>query len=290
VIDQYRVANQLCPELNWVNKHTVSRALSAIVRFRSSNSQWAQLDTDGSTTATIKEDSGGCEAPLLVPEFGVQDENSPTNDVSRVRRFRTKCTHAVVPDIARNFTWNDPFYENDADVIAAFDLDYLKLDFDAKARVAVVGFFYFAFVVTCIFVISLELVFAWFFLFPAGFYIASAAVAANKNVIRNQRLHVAIAPRGVYVDEAANPGSLRRVRREIIPFETITQCCVEDTGWFEPVYGVAIQYKGERRIIRGMEEAQTLVDILEATLQRSLLLVADAEVVNVAEAVAAEIV
>jgi hypothetical protein len=44
-------------------------------------------------------------------------ENSETNDGGALD----------IPEAARNITWNDPFYENNPDIIAAFDINYKRL-------------------------------------------------------------------------------------------------------------------------------------------------------------------
>jgi hypothetical protein len=59
------------------------------------------------------------------------DPPAPRSHTMERSLFRSKCHPDDIPDVARDVTWYDSFYENDADVIAAFDMNHKMLDRNA---------------------------------------------------------------------------------------------------------------------------------------------------------------
>ena len=55
----------------------------------------------------------------------VANNSNHNNIIPNVRmgKYRSTCPPRFIPEVARNMTWNDPFYLNDHDVIAVFDMN-----------------------------------------------------------------------------------------------------------------------------------------------------------------------
>jgi hypothetical protein len=88
------------------------------------------------------------------------------------------------------------------------------------------------------------------------------------------RRHVAIARRGVYVDDADQPHSLRLARRQVIALDTINGCQVDEVGWFLPSYQVEVKHvpPNERAlqslILEGLVDAQAFADVLMESVRQ----------------------
>lgn len=221
------------------------------------------------------------------------------------KQFRSVCRDDMVPDAARGLSWDDPLYENDPDVIAAFDVAYEKIDrSDRQRQIALI-----AMGIPIICTVSVIISDKWSFwsnLLALVALLVVAVAVVRKGAYRKQRLHVAVARRGVYVDEVAHPGICRLMRRQVIAYDRIIACTVEDRGWFWPTFNVVLMTGREGTVpddtpcnsvdIPGLEAPQTCVDIIKAVKMRSAKAEAtksaaeNAEVLIVNNAVVAEIV
>ena len=71
----------------------------------------------------------------------ISDHPSSSSKSSSSHRhvlYRSLCDPDVIPDEARDVTWYDPFFKNDSNIIAAFDMDQRKIEeykFDSLTNV-----------------------------------------------------------------------------------------------------------------------------------------------------------
>jgi hypothetical protein len=195
-----------------------------------------------------------------------------------------------LPDAARNISWNDPFYENNPDIIAAFDVNSKKL---LEIYVGRTLFAWFILIAT--FLLGLILSFAikggaacWgFFWMPIAVSIFVVG-AVKKEIYMLERRHVAVARRGVYLDETDEPGSSHLARRTVLKFDSIVSCSVYETGWSRPHYNVVILTPNPNAPINidpnvvvplppihishnvtGLSNGQAFVDLVAAMMERS---------------------
>jgi hypothetical protein len=193
-----------------------------------------------------------------------------------------------VPDFARGIAWNDPFYESDQEVIAAFDFSSNKI------REISVGRELFArFVMTTSILLGWILSVAnedgwicWFYLCgPIAGSIAAIA-EAKKEIYMLGRRHVAIARCGIYLDETDEPGFSSLAKRRVLKFDSIVSCRVHDTGCARPHYSVVIVTRNTDKpatadtsmlpkqishTVTGLSNGQTFVDLVSAMMEHASL-------------------
>jgi hypothetical protein len=232
----------------------------------------------------ISEEDGPVVAsatPLNEPEIvlvGLIHATPETNDVE----FN-------VTDAARSISWNDPFYANDPDIIAAFHFNSNDL------REIYVGREWFGWFMLIVWIlVGIFLSFAtkigwncwWFFWLPVVMSIGSIA-DAKKEIFMLERRHVAVARSGVYLDETDEPGSASLARRTIIKFESIVSCRIKEAGCARPLYSVVIRTpyttttkpstpasaKADPEYIAhtvtGLSNGQAFVDLVSAMMKRA---------------------
>jgi hypothetical protein len=197
------------------------------------------------------------ETELLVPsghddnKFSVSEANA-----SKISSFT-----------GGSITWKDSLYKNDKDVIAVFDIDYKKMAKIGRCKrdAMFVGVLGGSFVM---FVIALSDN-AWdlnFLLWIPVAILAWLAMHYNTFVFQMLRRHIAIASRGVYIDDVDEPGSSRLVRRQVIALDAIEGCHVIVVGGCRPTYQAVIRVKVDHglfamvkeHVIPGLIEARTL--------------------------------
>jgi hypothetical protein len=190
-----------------------------------------------------------------------------------------------VPDAARTITWNDPFYENNPEIVAAFDIDSNKLGEIYEWRglcawcllLLLVGFF--------IPVTSTSGSAYWWFLWvpvPGSIFVI---VHAYKEKYKVERRHVAVARRGVYLDETDEPGSSSLAKRTVLKFDSIASCRVHDMGYCAAAhYSVVIVTRNTNKPtttsakvvpehnshnVTGLLNGQAFVDLVSAMMEWS---------------------
>jgi hypothetical protein len=198
-------------------------------------------------------------------------EHSETNDGAAFN----------LSDAARRITWNDPFYENNPDIIAAFDINTEKL------RVTYVGqqscaSFLIALSLFNLFVFAVESGWSYgLFLWMINLFMSIAWLAGLQGKIDMLgRRHVAVARCGVYLDEADEPGGTTLAKRTILKFDSIASCRVHDA--FEPTfYSVVIVARNANKsttadeevvpehIVTGIMNGQAFVDLVSAMMERA---------------------
>jgi hypothetical protein len=210
------------------------------------------------------------ETKRLVPT-GAVDMPAPTGSYPSLEPFEAEA--ATFAHSGTTVTWSDPFYENNKDVIAAFDMDYdyVRRMFSARRNAFLAG----AAFCLLLSVVLYKTVF-WFsvLLWITVVPLLGQAVDLNKSLHLMLRRHVAIARRGVYVDDADQPHSLRLARRQVIALDTINGCQVDEVGWFLPSYQVKVKHvpPNERAlqslILEGLVDAQAFAEILMESVRQ----------------------
>jgi hypothetical protein len=135
------------------------------------------------------------------------------------------------------WTWRDTFYEDDADVIAVFDIDHERMKRGIKEMCIaqlVVGLLFFAMNLVTFVKLGVNSE-RWhlisFTLGLLGFKLTTGAILrARSELAMVERQHVAIANRGVYLDETDSPGSLLLGKRKVIDFDSILDCVISEYG------------------------------------------------------------
>jgi hypothetical protein len=193
-----------------------------------------------------------------------------------------------LPDTAaRHITWNDSLYENNPDIIAAFDinLDKLREIYVGRGLLA-----WFLLIVLILFGLILSFAIkggwtCWLFLWMPVAVSVFAIGATMKEIHMLGSRHVAVAHRGVYLDETDEPGSSHLARRTVLKFDAIVSCSVSDTGWLRPHYNVVILYLNPNKPtnpdpnvvvpqhishnVTGLSNGQAFVDLVCAMMERT---------------------
>jgi hypothetical protein len=193
-----------------------------------------------------------------------------------------------LPDAAHSISWNDPFYANDPDVIAAFHFNSNNL---REIYVGRERFGWFMLIVWILVGVFLSFVTKigwncwWFFWLPVSMSIASIE-EAKKEIYMLGRRHVAVALSGVYLDETDEPGSAPLARQTIIKFESIVSCHIMEAGCARPLYSVVIRtpYTTTKpsttasakadpeyisHTVTGLSNGQAFVDLVSVMMKRA---------------------
>jgi hypothetical protein len=192
------------------------------------------------------------------------------NHTSERRLFRSKCHPDDIPDVARDATWYDSFYENDADVIAAFDINHEMLDRNSALRLS--------YRIAAISILLIPFFGLW--LLPLLFSAVSILEERVQNY-RRQRTHVAIARQGIYHDLVDKPGSQVLMSRTVTSYDQIDKCMVlvAEGCWYIN-YTVVVESKSTGSFLfpvpgetvfklDGLVGTQKFVDIVKAMMERS---------------------
>jgi hypothetical protein len=150
-----------------------------------------------------------------------------------------------VPDVARciSITWNDPFYENENDIIAAFDFNLNDLRDIYAFQETGSWFNLIASILLGLFVsFGMEGGWVWWILLSFPLFGSILLIAeAQEELYMLGRRHVAVAQCGVYLDETEEPGSSTLAKRTVVKFESIVSCReVQDMDCINPRYRVVI--------------------------------------------------
>jgi hypothetical protein len=194
---------------------------------------------------------------IHIDEVVVDAATTIGNPTSERPFFRYKCHPDEVPDVARDVTWYDSFYENDTDVIAAFDMKYEMAD-----RILQKLILYY--------LIS-------FLLLPFGIGIIFLILLCNNENLnwrsyRLRRTHVAIARQGIYFDQVDEPGSRALMSRTVIPYDQIDEIVVKVVkDYCQLNYEVFVYRKNNQPALQVtcLVETQTFVDVVHALMERS---------------------
>jgi hypothetical protein len=196
--------------------------------------------------------------------------------------FRSQCPSDDIPDAARDVTWSDSFYQNDTDIVAAFDIDHTMLDKNSMSRqsiyyfVIISAFLLFIFSWTgtikddpALFILQVSIGVSVVFL-PVLALIISDERRQN---YRRRRTHIAIAQRGIYFDQVDEPGSRTLKSRTVATYDQMHECKVKiEEGCCQPKYEVviyAVTNKSEPLFkVDGLVATQTFVDIVQAMMER----------------------
>ena len=218
------------------------------------------------------------------------NNNNNNNNISsfetplavQTRKYHSTCPPRFIPEVARNMSWNDPFYVNDNEVIAVFDL---HPNMSCGRLLSWPGFCYIAFggffivqlssSIAMFDDISYTLTWSWFISVCVFMPMVQCLLRMERHRIRRGFKHVAIARRGIYVDECAgeSPNNLILMRRTIIKYEGIKECYATSFLATFSYYDVAFKYKKgwfSHRRIHGNFETQKFVDIVNAMITESI--------------------
>ena len=197
-------------------------------------------------------------------------------------KYHSTCPPRFIPEVARNMSWNDPFYVNDNEVIAVFDL---HPNMSCGRLLSWPGFCCIVFggllvlQLNSIIDISDDLsnTLIWSWLIPVCVFIpmGRCLLRMERHRIRRGYKHLAIARRGIYVDECAgeSPNNLILMRRTIIKYDGIKECYATSFLATYSYYDVAFKYKKgwfSHRRIHGHFETQKFVDIVNAMIAESI--------------------
>jgi hypothetical protein len=173
--------------------------------------------------------------------------------------FRSKCHPDEIPDVARDVTWCDSFYENDTDVIAVFDMNRKMAN-----RYLQIYIFY---VIICILLIPCM---------GAGICFLMALLHDNESLYwrsyRLRRKHVAATRRGLYFDEVDEPGSGTIMGRLVIPYDQIDKMVVTvENDSCHLNYTVIIYRKNRQHAFKivGLVGTQKFLDIVKAMMEHT---------------------
>ena len=191
------------------------------------------------------------------------------------------CPSRFIPEVARSMSWNDPFYINDNEVIAVFDLNpnmrcgrllsWPGLCFNLIGGIIVLPILY---TFSIFDPISDPLFMYWLFSVWLWMPVGYCLLELERSRIRRGYKHVAIARRGIYIDETVGkpPNSIILMRRTVIKYEDMKECYITS---FLATYSyfdvVIICKKGlfRNRHIHGNFETQKFVDIVNAMITAS---------------------
>jgi hypothetical protein len=191
--------------------------------------------------------------------------------------YRSLCDPDEIPDEARDVTWYDPFYKNDSNIIAAFDMDQRKIEEYMEAS----KIYY---VLTFIFGLVTSLFFGWI---TGSMTIFFLVVDFNKkrNIHYQYRTaHLAIAHGGIYFDECDDTNQTL-MKRTIIKYENIHD--VVTTGYSfvhngSKYFEVHIKNAEGKvtHLFYGFFAVQKFVDILKSMMESHRLSLDDTSTID----------
>ncbi len=200
-----------------------------------------------------------------------------------------------LPEIARNLSWHDTFYESSKDkndIIMAFDFDRYKYDqclFPLPRFLAIVG------VILLVTFLSmsgngdddfLPLAVIIFICIPAVFiWVLICDSEQRLNQFRVKRAHISLTRNGIYIDKVDSPGGHNLMMREVILYKRIQSCKVKrEETCHDEMYSVEVKFpKNEptehiaQHVIRDIRQPQLFVDIVNAMVEKHTDLATDLE-------------
>jgi hypothetical protein len=205
--------------------------------------------------------------------IAVVDHNE---EVANRKEYHSVCDPDEIPDVARAVSWYDPFYENDPNVIAAFDIDQSKV----KEYMEMSKLYY-------IWVIIIGLAFCAFFgwlaavLFGVHFLLSINNTRLLHSHYRN--MHIAISRDGIYVDECDDKNQTLMLRT-IIKFENIHDISIASYSFKNNsrYYEVSIKnVEGKvTHVLYGFFAVQKFVDIVNAMIESHRLSLDDTTTID----------
>jgi TM2 domain-containing membrane protein YozV len=170
------------------------------------------------------------------------------------------------------------------DIIAAFDVNSKKLGEIYELRELFAWWCLLLLVGIFIPVLSTSgSAYIWFLWVPVAGSIF-VIVHARKEKYMVERRHVAVARRGVYVDETDEPGSSSLAKRTVLRFDSIVSCGVQDTVCAPDSYSVVIMTRNTDKPttsdakvvpehishnVTGLLNGQAFVDLVSAMMEAS---------------------
>jgi hypothetical protein len=182
------------------------------------------------------------------------------------KKYHSICNVDDIPTIARDVTWNDPFYQNDKNVIAAFDIDQNQVEQYLENTKK----YYYMILITFIGVMFYSVLIA---IFICIFWLGHVNVRRSK-CSRYRTVHIAITQNGIYVDECDRSSYpyQKLMQRTIIKYETIHKCYIQTYSfWFHPYYEIIFENTKNEMMntILGFFEVQKFVDIMNVMIESS---------------------
>jgi hypothetical protein len=168
-------------------------------------------------------------------------------------------------------SFKDPFYENDASVIAAFTFDYDRLDRGlARTGRVLVGTSLLFLVLSLLFPVVVTIM----VMFPIWFLLCFIALhfSDRSKQYRRRCLHIAVAEFGIYLDEVSEPGSAELMRRLQYKYAEISRCEVSRTNCCGNVTFQVVLFnaKGWPMLqLAGLLGAQRFVDLVNDMIERT---------------------
>jgi hypothetical protein len=91
-----------------------------------------QNDEDQASTTVIHHqffNSDMVQGESSTSEDAVIGSTVETTTLIQTGRYKSKCHPRYIPEVAKDISWNDPFYENENDIIVAFDVNWRQPPF-----------------------------------------------------------------------------------------------------------------------------------------------------------------
>jgi hypothetical protein len=214
----------------------------------------------GSSASTIQQEFQDVK-PLLIEEATADVEDVPCPTASAV---------VLTDALAVMNDWKDPFYENDASVIATFTFDYERFDRGLTRTGRALG-------LTLLLILAILLLnpvaLLALLMFPIWILLCCVALHFSDRFKQYRRrcLHIALTESGIYVDEVSEPGSRELMRRLHYKYTDIQKCEVVrmDSCGTVTFQVVLFNLKGMRMLtIDGLIGAQRFVDLVNGMIER----------------------
>lgn len=205
--------------------------------------------------------------------IAVADHNE---EVANRKEYHSVCDPDEIPDVARAVTWYDPFYENDSNVIAAFDIDQSKV----KEYIEMSKLYY-------IWVVIMGLAFYAFFgwLATVVFGVQLLLSINNTRLLHShyRNIHIAISRDGIYVDECDDTNRTLMLRT-IIKYENIHDVSIASYSFMSNsrYYEVSIKNAEGKvtNVLYGFFPVQKFVDIVNAMMESHRLSMEDTTTID----------
>lgn len=185
-----------------------------------------------------------------------------------------------LPEILRNTSWHDPFYESSHDrndIVMAFDIDRTKYDRFIVPRT--LGIFFGMGIISSCLQLSDLLVILSIWLLPFMLFAGLMDCDQRSNQFRVKRTHIALTRNGVYIDIVDTPGGHNNMMRKVILYKDMKSCdiiedynCCRNTSNYTVVIRQSIEgstnfcttYK-----VEDLARPQQFVDVVHAMIAKS---------------------
>ena len=226
----------------------------------------------------VEEDGSIIQATKVV----VTDDNDDDDDdavattIATLSRRRTASDYSI-PEIARNLTWRDSFYEGSVDrddIIVAFDIDRTMYDFNFCHPGLLC-----CYAVTAIFVIFPMLIaliageanpLLFFCEFVVASFLSGLEQGRRENEIRLKQTHIAITRFGIYIDQVEG---LNLRMRKIVSYGKLKDCvttqeynCCRRTMRYKS-HLIPNEKSEAVRTIEGVVTTQLFMDVVKAMMK-----------------------